>query len=243
MKPLGFRCLLLLGCLASTVCIQAASFDDGLDAYKSGDYEEAREHFRAALKNKETAALRHNLGLTELRLDNPGAAIRHIERAIFLKPFDTKSVRTLEKLREEHGLPESPLRMHQRLARALSFNTWAALLNIAVLTALAAWALPAAAGYRTGGILKTARALSLLVLLIAIAGLRLNQRLQQSGTITANESVTLHVAPAQGAPEAGTARPGERARQTDQHGTFRRIKTETGATGWILKKRFQRITE
>jgi hypothetical protein len=64
---------------------------------------------------------------------------------------------------------------------------------------------------------------------------------QASGVIVAKEAIALHHAPASAAPEAGLARPGERAHVLDQHNDFIKIKTEAEITGWIRAETFRAL--
>ena len=53
-------------------------FQAGIEAYENGHHATAKAHFLTALETNETAAARHNLGLTEFQLGHPAEAIRQI---------------------------------------------------------------------------------------------------------------------------------------------------------------------
>ena len=99
--------------------------------------------------------------------------------------------------------------------------------------------LPSITGIKPSIKIKSLRFLTLIALLLALPSAWLNLRMIEAGTVIANESVSLHAAPASAAPESGIARAGERARIIDTYKHFYEVETEGLATGWISKDVFR----
>lgn len=214
-------------------------FQAGIEAYQNAQYKTAKTQFTAALELNETAAARHNLGLTQLQLDAPAAAVWQLERAQLLEPFNADYRYKLEAVRQELGLFAGSPKWTILASQTLSTKTWIIIATISFWVLLAALILPRISGTKISISLKALRLMSIGALILSIPSIWLNLRLLQSGTIITDEAACLHAAPASAAPESGTARPGERARILDQYNHFYEIETEGQATGWISKDEFR----
>ncbi len=231
--------LTFLTSLASLV--HANQFQSGLDFYEKGAYQEALEHFKSSLSSGETAALRHNLALTYFQLGEPATAVWQIERALALEPFNGKYQYKLEALRSQLGLLEDKLAWYALAGQSLTLNQWILLAASGFWIVAALYLFPIIGGYRRTSGLKAARIVAIGLLGLSVAAIILQARGRKDGIIIAGEATTLHVAPANAAPETGTARPGERARIIDRHNDFLKIQTEGQATGWIAKDAFRKL--
>lgn len=80
-------------------------FEAGTAAYAQGQYARAVDAYRAILESGMTSgALHYNLGNAYARLDRPGPAIRHYEKARRLRPGDPRLEHNLEQVRRQAGV-------------------------------------------------------------------------------------------------------------------------------------------
>lgn len=226
----------LLVCLFIVVVpsrLPADDFAEGLKAYEESRYAEATEAFQRSLESKETAAVRHNLALSLYQKGQPAEALWQLERALRLQPFNQSYQFKLGALRQQMALPPPVNPWWLSAANILSFAARVWIAGISFWLLLAALALPRIAGRRPHLSATLTVVISSILLILSLASLTLQKSNETTGTILADAPIPLRHAPASAAPEAGQARPGERARQIDQHQNFLKIKTEAGLTGWI----------
>jgi len=244
-SPLRIAFVYLISAIAALAASQTASdpFQAGIEAYETGRYIIAKDQFLSALKMEETAAARHNLGLAYLQLDAPAEAIWQLERAQRLDPLNADYRYKLNAAREQLGLFAGLPPWYRLGSERWSIQTWLSIASIAFWLLFASLILPALAGSKVGIWIKSLRLLNIVALLIALAAIWFNLRLQQTGIIIAAENACLHAAPASAAPESGLARPGERGRVLDEYKDFYKIETEGLASGWISADMFRLIVD
>ena len=233
--------LIALLALLAAPLVNAAEgdgFERGLDAYANGEYAAAAEAFREALAETPTAPIHHNLALALARMERPGEAVWHLERAVRLAPHEPRYAVKLAALRERLGLPPEPPAWWRVRPRVLPLNGWLGIASIAFVAGLAAWLLPRAAGWRVGLGTRLLRGFAVLALAAALAAAVLIVRDHRAGVVTGAEA-TLRAAPAEAGPATGTARRGQRADRIGRHGDFVRVETETGASGWLPAQAFR----
>lgn len=218
-------------------------FDAGIKAYEQGDYASAREQFLTALETNETAAARHNLGLTELQLKNTAETVWQLERALLLDPSNRDYSEKLGLVREQLGLTTEERNWPYTFSQIISFDIWKIITAIGFWLLVAAALLPWLSAKKASSLIQFLRICSLLALALSIAAIWLNLETRQSGIVLSTENSALRAAPAAAAPENGFARPGERAQVLDRHNDFYKIKTEGLASGWISKDDFRLLME
>jgi tetratricopeptide (TPR) repeat protein len=228
---------------ATMPTMHADTFQSGIEAYQNAEYETAIAQFTAALKSNETAAARHNLGLSHFQLGAPAEAVWQLERAQLLAPYNADYRYKLAALRQQLGLLPSAPKWYALAAEALPTKVWLIVACSGVWGLLAACFLPRRSGLTAGIGIKFMRVLCIIALILSLTSIWLNQCRLQTGTVIADESVSLHAAPAAAAPQSGSARPGERGRILDQHNDFYSIETEGRARGWISKHAFRALTD
>jgi tetratricopeptide (TPR) repeat protein len=226
-----------------TPSIHADTFQSGIEAYQNSEYETAKVQFTAALKSDETAAAHHNLGLVYFQLGAPAEAVWQLERAQLLAPFNTDYRYKLGALRQELGLFAGSPKWYALATEALPTKTWLILASACFWLLLATVTLPRLNGVKVGIGIKSVRFICIIALILSLPSIWLNLRRLQSGTVIADEVASLHAAPAEAAPQSGSARPGERGQILDQHNNFYEIETEGHATGWISKNAFRPLTD
>jgi len=232
-------CLLFLSLLLSP--IHADDFQSGLDAYHESEYAEAIAAFERSLESSESVATHHNLALSLYQQGQPAAAAWQLERALRLAPLNKTYIFKLGALRRILGLYDTPTTWWQSAANILTKSTWIWIASIGFWIVIAVLALPRIGGFQRPMFLKLSSGIVAACLLLAVAALTIQITQQPSGIVISNEAVNLHHAPASAAPEAGIARPGERAYIIDQHNDFLKVETEAEITGWIQIDAFRKL--
>ena len=223
---------------------EPSSFQAGIEAYENGHHAAAKAHFLTALKTNETAAARHNLGLTELQLGHPAEAIWQLERALLLDPFNKDYHEKLNLVREQLGLAVGTRQWHLLLSQSISLDVWVIIATASFWLLLATLIIRGSGKNKSRGRIKLLRLFSLLILVLSLPAIWLNLKTLKAGIVLSSENAILHSAPAAAAPESGFIRPGERVQMLDQHNDFYRVKTQGGATtGWISKGDFRLLIE
>ena len=242
-RPLPLRCihlcLLFFGALLSP--IQADDFQSGLDAYHESNYVGATAAFDRSLESSESAATHHNLALSLYQQGQTVAAVWQLERALRLAPLNKTYIFKLGALRQMLGLYDTPTTWWQSAANMLTKRTWIWIASSGFWIVIAVLVLPYRGGFQRPMFIKLSSGMATACLLLAVAALTIQITQQPSGIVISNEAVDLHHAPARAAPEAGVARPGERAYIIDQHNDFLKVETEAEITGWIQVDAFREL--
>ena len=243
LRPLPLRCihlcLLFFGALLSP--IQADDFQSGLDAYHESKYAEATAAFDRSLESLESAATHHNLALSLYQQGQPTAAVWHLERALRLAPLNKTYIFKLGALRQILGLYNTPTNLWQSAANILTKSAWIWIACTCFWIWIAVLALPRIGGFQRPILLKLSSSIAAVCFILAVTALTIQFTQQPSGIVISNEAIDLHHAPASAAPEAGVARPGERAYIIDQHNNFLKVETEAEITGWIQADAFRKL--
>ena len=220
------------------------TFQAGIEAYENSHHATAKTHFLTVLETNETAAARHNLGLTELQLGYPAEAIWQLERALLLDPFNKDYHDKLNLVRERLGLAARTRQWHLLLSQSISLDVWVIIVTASFWLLLAALIIQGSGRNKSRSRIKLLRLFSLLILALSLPAIWLNLKILKTGIVLSSENAIVHSAPATAAPESGFVRPGERVRMLDQHNDFYRVKTQEGSTtGWISKNDFRLLIE
>lgn len=225
----------------TSLSLHAGDFQSGIEAYQNAEYTEAADAFESALASEPSAAAHHNLALSYFQLGEPAKAARELERAVRLDPLNESYLFKLGALRQQLGLYEPPATRWLGAARLLPQSTWIWIASLSAWLLLAAILLPRIRHKNRPIALKLAMGLACIAILLSAAALGVLTTQQADGIVVSDTAAELRHAPAGAAPEAGVARPGERARLLDAHGDFLKIETEAQITGWIQKDAFGRL--
>ena len=222
-----------------------STFQAGIEAYEDGDYTTAKAKFLVDLEENETAAARHNLGLTILKLDQPALAVWQLERALLLDPFNKDYRNKLNLVREQLGISESPAKWYDPLSQVFSIRVWLIVATIGFWTLVAVIVLPLVIRKPASNRVRLLQLCSTLALAISLVALWLNNTSLEMGIVLSegDETPSLHAAASNAAPETGFARSGERARILNQYNDFYQVRTESSATGWISKNVFRPLAD
>ncbi len=237
------RCLsyivLLFSAIAGT--LRADDFEAGIEAYHESKYTEAIQAFEQSIARAENAATRHNLALSYYQNKQAAEAAWQIERAVRLDPLNKNYLYKLGAIRQQLGLYEPPVQWWHSASQALTRGTWIWITCLSFWILFACFLLPKAGGFRRPILLKLFSGAAVIALAISAAALSILYTQQASGLIVSDAPAVLHHAPASAAPEAGVARPGERAKVLDAHGDFLKIETEAQIKGWVSQSKFRAL--
>jgi tetratricopeptide (TPR) repeat protein len=227
----GIRFALLLLCAVSTGAMADQTLLATADhAMAVGDYRSAVQAYEQVLaQSGNSAPVLFNLGNAWVRLGKPGPAILAYERALVLAPHNPAIEANLAGARQHADLIEPAASSGVAIARYFSFDTyaWAALAAIWVLCgALVMLCL-------SGRARRIARPLILVSVLTlcasADAAVMCWPDLYRA---VAQESATLHLAPAASAAASGAVREGEVVWLQGRYGAFELVRTADGHSGW-----------
>lgn len=129
-------------CAADEITSKENWFDQGLKAYETKNWDQARENFEKALQfQPNEATIMYNLGLAYFQLNKKGYAVGYWRKALAVSPAMTGASEALEKIQDRYHfsrLEKSPwaITAHDTLSR-FGWNFWLAVL--AILTTLAGW--------------------------------------------------------------------------------------------------------
>jgi hypothetical protein len=234
---------LLLTLFAAALPAQNEAFEKAHALYQVGKYETARTQFEALAQQQETPALRHNLALTHLKLQQPAAARWQIERARLLAPLNNQYRQTQQHILKQLQLADTSYPALSSAAQILPDAGWLWLATLSGWLLLAALLLPRFSDRKPSLGIKASRIICGLLLLAALPALYFNHQQLQTGIVTTAATAPLRSAPASAAPENGIAQSGERARIIGQHNQFYQVKTPQGLTGWLPATDFRPLAQ
>ena len=190
----------------------AELYRSGANAYEEGDFQAAHDTWLSIVDDRGIAAdLFYNLGNASHRLGNTGEAALWYQRARVIDPSHAESAQNLKVLERQVGfltLATNPIQKlvnsltHRWLLIIATIAFWAFLLNLAFATVFPNGRL------RSPSI--TVRALSLLVLVLALSALYVRRSPQASTTARSSSppDSTARTAPADGSKEVIRLPPG-----------------------------------
>jgi tetratricopeptide (TPR) repeat protein len=222
-------------CASNILC--ADSFKTAVDSYHESKYEQAIEHFKAALAEGESAPARHNLALSYFQSNQLGEATWQLERAVRLKPLNTSYQFKLGALRQQLGLYQQSTNWWQSASSVLSINTWILLLTISFWLIVALLLLPSAGQMSRTLPVKLSTTASFILLSLSTAAISIHYFDMPDGVVISNQPTTVRHAPASAAPSI--ARPGERLQVNEHYQGFVKVETEANIVGWLPEEDFR----
>jgi len=232
--------VLFLAFLSHPLLAADSSFEQGIMAYETGDYQRAIETFEKLSENGVSAALLYNLANSYAQSDQTGMAILNYKRASYLKPGDSDIQGNLELLRKEKGLFQEEQNLTQRFVGLLGINQWTILAAGGfVCFAVVLLVPPTLLRLQTG----PRRMWALFCLLLSIsAGLGMygSYLHYQDGVVVAQDA-RLQVSPFASAASTGTIQEGRLLTPLKVHSNYVLVKDETGRSGWLAAEDFIQI--
>jgi len=217
---------------------QTQSFDDGVEAYRSGDYGAARELFHAALvdRSADRADTLHNLGNVAFRQQRPLEAAAYYTAALREAPRRQDTWWNLEFVRREAGLdPADRGDLRDTAARLATMLTLPEAETL-VLALLGALAVALAWEAVRGGLVAKATAWSLAgVAAVALVpyGVQLSRSSDDPVFVVQPEGAALTSEPREASAVIGRLAPASIVEYVDELPGWERVRTPAGEVGWV----------
>ncbi len=233
----------------STGTARAATADEALDAYESGQYHEAIRLWLGAGDYRDLAPdVLYNIGNASYRLGSPGHAALYYRRALERDPSHAESRQNLRFIERKHGAITVDRPEYQYALSKLPLDAWKTLVwTGAWLTVLGLLAFPAT---RPGARLRIAAVCGLVAgpLLASCAALGWYYfpddskfaPVDRQAVVIAPEAV-LHADAARTAPEVIDAPPGSLCEVLQTTGRWAYIGFATQTRGWIPLESIERV--
>lgn len=225
--------------LLNSVAWATTPFEEATALFKDGKYSEAEAAFERALVEKDTAAIRFNLGRVREALGDPAGAMLEWERAQRLEPGHQPAQEALRQLRKATGTFHAgdfwldrfhyPFVVNREIWVA-AFGLWLAIFGV--------WAMATAKLPRIGlGFL-------LLGLFLGAVGTywKYQADIDWDLALTRERSVTVRAAPADPARSLGELPAGTPLRILGQSAGWNRCAIPGIGTGWVPSKSVERVS-
>jgi tetratricopeptide (TPR) repeat protein len=208
-----------------------AAFTAAVAAYEKGDYARARALFAGTEKKAVSAALEYNFGNACYQAGDYGAAILHYLRALSLDPHDPDARQNLALARKAASAPTLDESRLDRFSAMLSRNAWTWVFTVAGWAAVYLAFLPGL--YRWRGMVPWSLFATTLVIAVAGGiGWWGAQKHAHDGVVLQVDAALL-TSPTTNSPSVTTLQLGEIAQTLEQHGSYYKVLTSTGESGWV----------
>jgi len=242
----GLRMFFLLSVLAlfnprARASSTESLFEQGVQAYRAGNYSNAASIFRQAAIARPASGTLQNLGIAEWQQGQTGEAVLAWERALWLDPFNESARANLRFARKSAQLESPELNWFEVVSTWLPVHWWAWTASLSLWLAIGIVLLPAIFRWRKLAWHQAVAALSLAVFLLSVpAQIGLGTR-SHLGFIVLKDT-PLRLTPTQEAQYITRLAPGEPARLERARGHYYLIHTNHTA-GWVEKAQFHLICE
>jgi tetratricopeptide (TPR) repeat protein len=217
-----------------------SSFEQGVVAYESGEYQRAIEIFETLSEKGVSAALLYNLANSYAQVDQTGMAILNFKRASYLKPGDPDIQGNLELLRKEKGLFQEEQNITQRFIGLLGINQWTMLAAGGVVCFAMVLLLPPSLLHLQTRWRRMWAVCCLLLSIVAGMGAYGRYLHYQDGVVVAPDA-RLQVSPFATAASTGMIQEGRLLTPLKIHNNYALVKDETGRSGWLATEDFIQI--
>jgi hypothetical protein len=227
---LGFLLAALL-CLTARAASPDTLFQDGIAAYRAGDFARAAEAFRESVTLQPASGALQNLGNAEWQRRQTGAAILAWDQALWLDPFNRSARQNLRFARKNAQLEAPDLAWYEVISTWLPAGWWAWIAGASLWLAVGMGMLPGILRQRKATWHQATAAVGLMVFLLSVpayVGLETRSRIGfvlQKGTL-------LRLTPTQEAQGVTRLASGEPARWVRKRGNYVLIRTNR-TLGWV----------
>ena len=216
-------------------------FQQGIEAYNQGQYEQAIEKFQSLAEEGISASLLYNLANSYAQNGQSGMAILYYERAARLAPGDSDIQGNLELLRKEKTLFQEEQSFSQRFVHLFGLDRWTILLLASVLLFAAVLLFPATPKLKNSTRTMVATS-SLLIILASVFGIVGQYRHYHDGVVIVDD-VRLRISPFDSAAAGGSIQEGRLLTPLKTHNNYTLIRDEAGRKGWLAADEFLYIVE
>jgi hypothetical protein len=211
-------------------------FQDGLNAARSGELEQAAKAFRNSSVQQPATGTLLDLGIVEWQRRQPGLAVVAWEQALWIDPSNKDARNNLEFARQTGQIESPELSWYEAVSTWLSARTWAWLATISLWLAAGMITLPHVLRWRKAGWHQALASLGLSIFLLTIpAHLGIFTR-SQLGFVVEKNAQLLLTATHEAEPVASMTA-GEPVRRVRERGDFVFVHTLRGS-GWLKRNQF-----
>lgn len=210
-----------------------ALFQDGLTAYRAGDFAHAALAFRAAANRKPATGTLQNLGLAEWQQGRAGTAVLAWEQALWLDPFNRAAHSNLRFARRAAQLEAPDLTWYEVASSWLPVNWWAWSASLSLWLAVGMGTLPGIFRLRKAAWHQAAAAVGLAIFLLSLPA-HLGIETRSSLGFVLEKDTPLRLTPTQDAQLITRLAAGEPARLERVRGRYLLVRTGR-ALGWLEK--------
>lgn len=236
-KASGLLFVVLFAASASAATSPAtALFQDGLQAYRAGDYSRAALEFYESAARRPASGTLQNLGNAEWQQGRTGRAVLAWEQALWLDPFNATVHNDLRYARKMAQLEAPDLAWYEVVSTWLPVNWWACLAGFSLWLAVGMTLVPGVFRRRRTAWQQAVAAVALMVFLLSIpahAGVHTRSHL---GFILEKDT-PLRLTPTREAQAITRLPAGEPARYERVRGEYLLIRTGR-ALGWVERTQF-----
>jgi hypothetical protein len=237
----GLRILLAIALLVAGVGPSLASpasalFQDGLQAYRAGEYSQAAMEFYQSAARRPASGTLQNLGVAQWQQGQTGWAVLAWEQALWLDPFNRTVHGNLRFARKMAQLEAPELAWYEVVSTWLPVNWWACLAGFSLWLAVAMVVLPGVLRRRRTAWQQAVAALALMVFLLSIPAHVGVQTRSHLGFILEKDT-PLRLTPTREAQAITRLAAGEAARYERVRGPYLLIRTSR-ALGWVEQAQF-----
>lgn len=214
-------------------------FTQGNEAFLGGRYEEAIDCYsRLSDHAGLSAGLLQNLAHAYRESEQPGPAMLNYQRALWIAPRNPDARAGMARLCGADGVGEVPGPAWSRLPQRLSLSEW-------TWSASIAWGGLGILSLATGlGVIgpRLRRLAYPLALILVTSGLGMaHHMLRMDRAVILTGDAPLRVSPFAAATPSASLPAGGIVRVRDAHGSFLKVRTASGETGWMAAEHLEQI--
>jgi tetratricopeptide (TPR) repeat protein len=230
---------LVLALLLAVHSASATAFDDGLTAYRDGEFAEAAKAFAQSARQRPAAGTYVNLGLAEWERGRRGHAVLAWERALWIEPGHARARENLRFARQNAQLEAPPLAWHEVASTWLPVNAWAWLAGFSLWLAVGMMTVPQWLRRPRRGWHQAVAAAGLAVFLMCLPALfGLQSRLRFG--IVLERNTPLRLTPTGDAQPVSMLAAGDPVRVERTRGDYLLVRSSHGR-GWVERTQVGRL--
>jgi tetratricopeptide (TPR) repeat protein len=215
-------------------------FQDGLEAYRAGEYKPAVEAFRQAVALRPASGTLQNLGNAEWQCGHPGRAILAWEQALWLDPFAKDARNNLRFARKSVEVEAPDLAWYEVVSSWLPANWWGLIAGSSFWLAFGIGALPGLLRWRKAAWHQALAAFFLALFLLSVPAHRGVDRRSQIGFVL-EKNAPLRLTPTEDAQLITRLGTGEPARVMRARGKYLLVRNRR-TSGWVERAQFGLLT-
>jgi len=211
----------------------AARFQEGTQAYRSGEYAQASATFRDAASRAPAAGTLRNLGNAEWQLGHAGTAILAWEQSLWLNPFSEASRINLQFARKTAQIESPDLTWYEVVSTWLPVNWWVWLAGGSLWLAVGMALLPGLLRCPKTTWQQALAAFGLMIFLLSLPALQGVRSRSRLGFVL-EKNAPLRLTPTEAAQFITRLQPGEPVRCGKSRGKFVLVRASR-TWGWLQK--------